>query len=67
MNEDTTERIILLSNPKTQSTYRVTIDESQEDKFIAMCQANNFHMTKTGEHKQLFLTINLDKIIRSDK
>lgn len=64
---DTTERVIILLNPKTHYTYRVTVTEDKEESFKKLMESNGYKFTKTSEYKQQSIVINLDKEIRNNK
>lgn len=65
--EGSLERIILISNPKENYNYNVTVPEDREDNFIKLMQSNGFRYDRKGGFKQTCLTVDLTVMSRNEK
>jgi hypothetical protein len=65
--EESTERTIILYNPKKSFSFRVTVTEERKKVFEELMQSKGFAYNQISEHKQLALTINLDSYLREKK
>lgn len=61
------DKVIMITNPKKSFSYRVTVIEEREALFEKLMNSNGFKFTRIGEGKQLAFTIDIDKLLRSEK